>query len=156
MPVSAKTVADYILASFQEVGDPITTAKLQKLLYYVQGWHLAEHGEPAFNGRIEAWMHGPTCPEIHDLYHGHWGRPIQEPVERPSGLEDRLIKLMDEIIELYGVDTGYSLHLRCREESPWLEARKGISNHQEGCREEVTQESMQRFFRAEAARTELA
>jgi len=156
MPAPARKIADYILAAFQEVGDPITTAKLHKLLYYVQGWHLAHFEEPAFPERLEAWMHGPTCPAVHDLYDGHWGRPIMEPIEPPRDLDDRLCKLIDEVIELYGIDTGYSLHIRTRMEAPWMEARNGLSNHHEGCREEVTHESMKRFFQAEGARQEVA
>lgn len=156
MPASARKISEYILAAFQEVGDPITTAKLHKLLYYVQGWHLAHFNEPAFPERLEAWMHGPTCPAVHDLYDGHWGRPITEPIDPPRDLDDRLRKLIDEVIELYGVDTGYSLHIRTRLESPWIEARKGLSSHHEGCREEVTHESMKRFFQAEEARPEVA
>lgn len=156
MPSSAQKISEYILAAFQEVGDPITTAKLHKLLYYVQGWHLAHFEEPAFPERIEAWMHGPTVPAVHDLYNGHWGRPIVEPVEAPPDLEDRLRKLIDDVIDLYGIDTGYSLHQRTRQEPPWLEARKGFFLHQEGCRAEITQASMQHFFQAEDARPEVA
>ncbi|WP_416757192.1 Panacea domain-containing protein [Roseateles sp. So40a] len=156
MPSSAQKISEYILAAFQEVGDPITTAKLHKLLYYVQGWHLAHFEEPAFPERIEAWMHGPTVPAVHDLYNGHWGRPIVEPIEAPQDLDTRLRELIDEVIELYGIDTGYSLHIRTRMEDPWLEARHGLSNHHEGCREEVTQESMKRFFKSEDVRKEAA
>lgn len=154
MPCSAKSIADYILAAFQEVGDPITTAKLHKLLYYVQGWHLAEHGEPAFDGRIEAWMHGPTCPEIRELYNGHWGRPIDEPVAAPGDLAERTRKVMDEVIESYGAETGYYLHLLSRQEAPWLDAREGFARHQEGCKKEITHEALKRFFLTEAARPE--
>ncbi|WP_423599817.1 Panacea domain-containing protein [Roseateles sp. MS654] len=156
MPSTAKKIADYMLSRFQEIGDPITTAKLHKLLYYVQGWHLAHHDEPAFPERIEAWMHGPACPAIHRLYDGHWGRPITEPVAQPQDLDPRLRKLVDDVLDLYGIDTGYSLHIRTRQESPWREARQGLSNHHEGCTEEITHESMKRFFLAEQARPEAA
>ena len=53
---NAHEVARYIIRFFQEAGDPVTNLKLQKLLYYVQGWHLALKGQPAFPERLEAWM----------------------------------------------------------------------------------------------------
>lgn len=45
---SAHEVARYIIRFFQEAGDPVTNLKLQKLLYYVQGWHLALRGNLHF------------------------------------------------------------------------------------------------------------
>ncbi|OWQ47183.1 hypothetical protein CDL60_12485 [Roseateles noduli] len=156
MPSTARKISDYILAAFQEVGDPITTAKLHKLLYYVQGWHLAHFEEPAFPERLEAWMHGPTCPAVHDLYEGHWGRPIVETIEPPRDLDERVAHLVDDVIRLYGGDTGYALYLITRQEAPWKEARNGLSNHHEGCTEEISHESMKRFFQAEDVRPEVA
>jgi uncharacterized phage-associated protein len=38
-------VAAYIL---EKVGEPISTMKLQKLVYYSQAWHLAWDEEPLF------------------------------------------------------------------------------------------------------------
>ena len=39
--VSAQNVAEYIIWSSHESGSFISNLKLQKLLYYVQAWHLA-------------------------------------------------------------------------------------------------------------------
>ena len=33
----------------------ITNLKLQKLLYYAQGFHLALYAKPLFNEQIKAW-----------------------------------------------------------------------------------------------------
>jgi len=46
-----------------EVGDLISNLKLQKLLYYVQGFHLAIYDKPLFNDDIYAWLYGPVVPE---------------------------------------------------------------------------------------------
>ena len=155
MPVSAQTVAEYLLAFFQDMCDPIPSGKLHRLLYYVQGWHLGLHGEPAFDDRIEAWIAGPTCPSIQSKFeHLRWA-PIIEPVQRPEITDLRLKQVIDEVIDEYGMDTGFSLHLRSRAEPPWQEARKGLSNHDESC-EEISHDSMRRFFREEATRPEEA
>ena len=55
--------ADYFLSKIDEdAGDVITNLKLQKLVYYAQGFSLALCGRPLFAERIEAWQHGPVCP----------------------------------------------------------------------------------------------
>ena len=45
-------------------GELVSNLKLQKLLYYVQGFHLAVFGEPLFEEEIEAWMYGPVVPSV--------------------------------------------------------------------------------------------
>lgn len=48
--------ADYFLSKIDEdAGDVITNLKLQKLVYYAQGFSLALCGRPLFAERIEAW-----------------------------------------------------------------------------------------------------
>ena len=52
---TAQDVASFFVSSFQKAGDPVTNLKLQKLLYYAQGWYLAFTQSPLFEERIEAW-----------------------------------------------------------------------------------------------------
>ena len=67
MAMSAQQVADYFLASADEE-ELVTNMKLQKLLYYAQGFHLAVHGEPLFHDPIVAWSHGPVVPEVYHRF----------------------------------------------------------------------------------------
>src|SRR5437868_8496808 len=47
--MSVRKVAEYFLAKADDsVGDGISNLKLQKLVYYAQGYHLALHGGPLF------------------------------------------------------------------------------------------------------------
>lgn len=45
---SANKVADYFISRSREYGDYLTNLKLQKLLYYSQGWYLGLTGKPLF------------------------------------------------------------------------------------------------------------
>ena len=45
--------------------DPMS---LQKLLYYVQAWHLAIKGDPLFEGHFEAGPGGPVLPEVLNVH----------------------------------------------------------------------------------------
>lgn len=56
-------VAKYFLAQQDETaGDLISNLKLQKLIYYAQGFHLAISDRPLFPEPIKAWIHGPAVP----------------------------------------------------------------------------------------------
>src|SRR5688572_9971276 len=61
MAASALDVARYLiqLAAAEDEPEELSHLRLQKLLYYVQGWSLAQRGEAMFPDRIEAWAHGP-------------------------------------------------------------------------------------------------
>ena len=48
-----------------EDSDFLCPLRVQKLLYYVQGWSLGINDVPMFSERIEAWAHGPV---VRDLY----------------------------------------------------------------------------------------
>jgi len=61
-------VANYICWSLIEAGDTPSVLKLHKLLYYVQSWHLALHGEPLFSEKFQAWVHGPVSRVIYDRF----------------------------------------------------------------------------------------
>lgn len=51
-----------------EQGDMMTNLRLQKLLYFAQGWHLARYGKPLFEDEIVAWQYGPVVPAVYNEY----------------------------------------------------------------------------------------
>ena len=55
-------------AKNNESGDLMSNMKLQKMLYYQQGFHLAYFGTPLFDEDIEAWMYGPVVPSVYSHY----------------------------------------------------------------------------------------
>jgi uncharacterized phage-associated protein len=122
---SAKKVANYIIAYFQEREDLITNLKLQKLLYYVQGWHLAIEGNEAFPEDFQAWVHGPVVREVYNLFKDYRWNPISEEVETPT-LSSNLQALIDEVLEVYGSESAFALEQRTHLETPWLRARGNL------------------------------
>lgn len=57
-------VANYLILE-NKIG--ITHRELQKILYFSQGFYLAEYGEPLFDSPMDAWKFGPVNNSI-------WGR----------------------------------------------------------------------------------
>src|SRR5258706_7794342 len=122
----------------------LTNLKLQKLLYYVQGWHLAFEGVAAFPERLEAWVHGPVQPGVYGEYKVYRWNPITESVAAPE-LDEKLRDHIEAVLDAYGGDTPYGLEIRTHHEAPWLLARNGIPADQDS-NAIISQESMKKFF----------
>ena len=74
-----------------EHGDSMTNLKLQKLLYYMQGFHLAFFGTPFFEDSIEAWTYGPVVPVVFQEFKKYKKRDIN-----PENYKDSLVLTADE------------------------------------------------------------
>ncbi len=142
--VSAKKVAHYVIGFFHEREDLITNLKLQKLLYYIQGWHLGLYGIPLFPEELQAWVHGPVQPAIYgDYKHYRWS-PILEEIP-DVGLPVEVCSHIEDVLKVFGVKTAYELERMTHHEPPWLLAR-GTLSHDEECTNIISKESMKTYF----------
>lgn len=148
--VDAQTIADYLilLASEEDEYEPMTHLRLQKLLYYVQGWSLAMRGNPAFRDEIQAWKDGPVVPQVFQAYTHLQHRPISQPKIRTPCLDDELRGFIHSIWESYKEYSATALRSKTHREAPWLTAR-GSTPPGKPSQEEITHESMLTFFRDE-------
>lgn len=142
---TAKEVARYIVGFFQMAEDPITNLKLQKLLYYVQGWHLGLYGDAAFDEDLQAWVHGPVQPSVYHEYKQYRWNPITDEVAIPD-LHKKLKRHIDNVLEVYGSDSAYELERRTHREAPWKDARKGIQRDQD-CTNVIKKKAMKDYFK---------
>jgi len=120
----------FLLIDDQHDGGGISNLKLQKLVYYAQGFHLALFARPLFQNDIEAWTHGPVTP---DLYHQHKAHKKQAiPLDRTfdtNSLTTDEKELMDEIYEVFGQFTAWKLRDMTHEEAPWLDNMNNVIPH---------------------------
>ena len=142
--VSAFDIAKYIIAEFHEIGDLITNMKVQKLLYYVQGWHLGLYKKPLFEETFQAWVHGPVQYEVYNEYKEYRWNPISHEVIKPK-LSKSLIEHINQVLETYGGETAYMLELMSHQETPWVEARQGLPADSL-CTNIISNETMKNFF----------
>lgn len=90
--------------------------KIQKLLYYCQGWHLSFAGEPMFRERIAAWDKGPVVAAVwHDEDKGR-------PIPAPQALGHSALATIGYVVERYGTLTGNDLIRLTHAEDPWVQA----------------------------------
>jgi uncharacterized phage-associated protein len=133
-------VAAYILTKTGR----ITAVKLQKLVYYSQAWSLVWDEKPLFKDKIEAWASGPV---VKRLYLAHRGKYDVRRV--PGGNANRLSRnqkeTIDAVLVYYGNRSSQWLVDLTHKESPWREARKGLSPGERGDRV-ITHEAMALYY----------
>lgn len=133
-------VANYFLSlNDEEAGDLMSNLKVQKLIYYAQGFSLAVLGKPMFADPIEAWAHGPVVSSLYHRYKEYGAGPIPVPEGfDPSIFEAADRELLDEVYSVFGQFSAWKLRNMTHEEPPWRE--KKVSGGV------ITHESMTRYF----------
>jgi len=126
----ATDIANKLLYTAENDGgsDLMTNLKLQKMLYYEQGFHLAYFGTPLFEESIEAWMYGPVVPAVYNKYKGNGKNGIPSdgsPIELTGEKEEALFA---EVYRVYGRFSAIGLMEMTHNEKPWLETPTGEGN----------------------------
>src|SRR5579884_184206 len=140
-PAPAMAVAKYLvyLASCEDEPDFLSHLRLQKLLYYVQGWSLALRNKPMFNDRIEAWAHGPVVRNVYAALADYGAKPILlDTIGMPEGLTEEEMTFIQSVWESYKRYSAISLREMTHKEEPWLDTRKGLGPL-DRCEKEITQ-----------------
>jgi len=79
MPYPASLIAYAFVKKGIESGSPVTQMKLQKLVYFAHGLHLAADDGPLINEIFQAWKFGPVIPSIYHDYKFYGSSPISDP-----------------------------------------------------------------------------
>jgi len=134
--VTVFDVARYFIARSNDSEDEgISHLKLQKLIYYAQGYHLALYDTPLFQEEIYAWMHGPVCPDVYRKYKANKANPILEPSDDDFTkiFNQNQIELLDEIYSVLGRFAAWKLRDLTHAEPTWKnhEADASVIPHDE-------------------------
>lgn len=131
----------------RESGSTITPLKLQKLLYYAQGYYLAINNRELFSEDFQAWAHGPANVEIYNKYKIFGSSSIPDTTEEISSLlTENIINFLYDVWNTFGIYDGKYLETLTHQEDPWINARKGYAPG-EKCNVVITKESMKIFFK---------
>lgn len=137
----AQIANQLLLYSADSGRELMTNMKLQKMLYYQQGFHLAYFGTPLFEDDIEAWMYGPVVPSVYEEYKafGHQGI---EPNRKLDFTFDNDIEssLFNEVCKVYCAYSAVGLMNMTHEESPWKTTPTGEGSV-------ISKEKMKSFFK---------
>ena len=122
-----------VIARIFEKLEEVTPLMLQKLLYFTQGIFSALYGRPIFAEDCRAWVHGPVYPEVYELFRDFKYNPIDDArFALLEGTEDVLTddekKVIDLVVNTFGMYGGKVLERITHNEEPWKAARKGYGN----------------------------
>lgn len=116
MTASAHDIAAVLRQRLPGVG----VVKLHKLLYYCQGHHLANFGEPLFTEDVFAWDNGPVVSKLwKDEEQGFSAPPTREE------LGEAELNTIGYVLSRYGKLTKTDLINMTHSEAPWLLANAG-------------------------------
>ena len=144
MPYDANAVANFFLDVAKSEAKPLDQMKLQKLVYYANGWHLAIKSKPLIHEQVEAWRYGPVIPSLRDSFRQYGDQPIDSPasyvvpcrremtsfdeleevvptIEQGNPADLGFVRtLLERVWQVYGKYTGIQLSNMTHEQgSPW-------------------------------------
>ena len=145
MAFSAQAVAnEFINVAGSDQLDPM---KLQKLVYYAHGWHLAIEDAPLTQQHFEAWQFGPVIPDLYRELKVYGAGPVTDyatefnaitqrrvapriPVEDKQSASEAARIFIRDVWSVYG---GYSAiklsNATHRQGTPWATWYNPNKNH---------------------------
>jgi uncharacterized phage-associated protein len=124
-PYSAVTIAKWFLAWAEDIEEAhVSNLKLQKLLYYAQGQHLARYGHPLFTEDIEAWSHGPVVASVYHKFKDFSKDNIvlaEDDEFSWADVDESTATFLSRVWNTYGGLAAWKLRDMTHQESPWQE-----------------------------------
>lgn len=121
-----------LIASYITEKVDVTPIALQKLLYYCQGFFTAFYGKRMFKEDCKAWIYGPVYTMIYQKYKKYSYEKIFEKsvYSVEEIIDDEKKKVIDSVINSFGIFSSSTLAKMTHEEKPWIEARKGLKDEE--------------------------
>lgn len=148
MPSPAMEVARYLIqvARSGEEQELLSPLRLQKLLYYCQGWSWAIRGKSLFAEPIEAWTYGPVIPAVYHEFKQYGFRGIDPELTPPAkGLSEEEENFIVSVWETYKDYSATSLSAMSHTESPWINA---FASSQRGGSSVIDDAAIKKFFKS--------
>lgn len=121
-------VSNYLLSLASKANTNVNPLKLQKLLYYCEGWTLAITDKELFpKEHFQAWVHGPVNVTTYHEYSSSYGMfdsinlPEIAYLDAHVTVEQKAI--IERVFEIYNQYSGSQLETMTHSETPWIEAR---------------------------------
>ena len=158
---TAVSIAKYLVALANSKGEYLTNKKLQKILYYVQSWHLVYFNSPLFDEHPEAWTHGPVYPTVYAHFKEYGYNPVSlyeygegitagevlKNLVTEKKIKKKSRELIFAVLKKYGTLSSLELEVLTHSETPWLEQRKGLGEFDSSGRD-ISHESMKKSYSA--------
>jgi uncharacterized phage-associated protein len=125
----------------EDAAPDMTPLKMQKLLYYCQGYSLGIYNEPLFAESIQAWDHGPVVRIIYNTFQHLRDSCIPFIGKEESNLDEQAKKIARIVMQDKGRFSAWALRDMTHNEKPWVHTYANL-----GRNSVITEEIMQEFF----------
>lgn len=125
--MNAICLSNYVISLFEARNIAITNLKLQKILYYIQGYFYKRFGKEAFSEDIYNWQYGPVVPVVYYEYNSNGSLPLKSRMVSfadctiTEGEEKLIISIVDKCS---GIPTSKLVSMT-HSESPWRNSNPG-------------------------------
>ena len=118
---NVKEIAYYIISYSHGICKPVSNLKLQKLLYFVQGYFLAySNGEEAcFKEEIEAWAFGPVVESVYYEFRGYGSNDIPNFCVEHFNISNKDIEKIESVINMFKDYSANNLVTITHQQDPW-------------------------------------
>lgn len=88
-------VANFIIDFAMRKGNPVTNLKLQKIMFFLQGYCLSKYEAPLIDGNFSKWRYGPVEEDVYRKFKNNGAIPIT--------YEYKVANIKDGIIHVHTV-----------------------------------------------------
>ena len=144
-PYLALTIAKWFVAWAEANEAELSNLKLQKLLYYAQGYHLALRNVALFMEPIQAKPLGPVVEKVYQAFKQHGSGDLSLPKEDEfdwPDVDEETTQFLIQIWDKLGSLAAWRLRDMVHSEAPWKEHFTVDPR-----RAEIPQSTMARFFK---------
>lgn len=109
-------IANFVVQVAKDANHPVTNLKLQKVLFFLQGYFLSKHNKALLDGTFSKWQYGPVIEEIYQEFKYLGASPINskstqlcmdnekiefysEEVDLPNNLTNEVEEVIKQIIK---------------------------------------------------------
>ena len=136
----ARSVANAVLERAWDVGRELTNLDLQKIVYFMHGHVLIEHGVPLVKTEFEAWDYGPVQSTLYHALKRYQREPVEEPIlgfdpvlreskALPLVTDPRAIDVLDRFLDRYmHLPASVLVDITHRPGTPWSTTREESRN----------------------------
>jgi uncharacterized phage-associated protein len=141
------SVISYIFEQIYE----ITPLALQKILYFIQGIYMVFYDKPLYEEDCCAWVHGPVFENVYEMFKTFKYNPIDDNrfvllKNRFQELSEPERRVIDLVINTFGMYSGKALETITHHEEPWKQARTGYLST-EPSHVVIEKDSIRRYYK---------
>ena len=130
----------FVHLSYSESRASLTPLKLQKILYFAQGWSFVWDNVAAFPEEFSAWQYGPVNEEVYEFFKKYGRSEIPESEGGSKLTDENVADTLKAIWSEYGKMTAYALVELTHKQMPWREA------YEQGCK--ISNSSIRAYFQS--------